>query len=55
MSEKPWISVCEFEELIPDTGVCALVNSNGFLELFIREDNAANSVQLGVGDRIYIE
>jgi S-adenosylmethionine hydrolase len=35
--------------------LCALVNSNGFLELFIREDNAANSVQLGVGDRIYIE
>lgn len=27
MSDKPWISVCEFEELIPDTGVCALVNN----------------------------
>lgn len=27
MSDKPWISVCEFEDLIPETGVCALVNS----------------------------
>ena len=27
MSEKPWISVCEIEDLIPDTGVCALVNN----------------------------
>lgn len=27
MSEKPWISVCEINDLLPDTGVCALVNS----------------------------
>jgi len=27
MSEKPWISVCEIEDLLPDTGVCALVNN----------------------------
>lgn len=27
MSEKPWISVCEIDDLLPDTGVCALVNS----------------------------
>lgn len=26
MSEKPWISVCELDELLPDTGLCALVN-----------------------------
>lgn len=26
MSEKPWISVCELDDLLPDTGVCALVN-----------------------------
>ncbi len=26
MSEKPWISVCELSDLLPDTGVCALVN-----------------------------
>ncbi|WP_039912354.1 nitrite reductase small subunit NirD [Cellvibrio mixtus] len=26
MSEKPWISVCEINDLLPDTGVCALVN-----------------------------
>ena len=26
MSEKPWISVCEIDDLMPDTGVCALVN-----------------------------
>jgi nitrite reductase (NADH) small subunit len=27
MSEKPWISVCEIDDLIPDTGVCALVSN----------------------------
>lgn len=27
MNEKPWISVCEFYDLLPDTGVCALVNN----------------------------
>jgi len=27
MSEKPWISVCEIDDLLPDTGVCALVNN----------------------------
>src|SRR5690606_22689622 len=26
MSDKPWISVCELDDLLPDTGVCALVN-----------------------------
>ena len=26
MSEKIWISVCEVDDLLPDTGVCALVN-----------------------------
>lgn len=26
MSEKMWISVCEQQDLLPDTGVCALVN-----------------------------
>jgi nitrite reductase (NADH) small subunit len=26
MSEKIWISVCEIDDLLPDTGVCALVN-----------------------------
>ncbi len=26
MSEKPWISVCELDDLLPDTGLCALVN-----------------------------
>ena len=27
MSDKPWISVCELDDLLPDTGVCAQVNS----------------------------
>lgn len=27
MSEKPWVSVCEFYDLTPDTGVCARVNN----------------------------
>ncbi len=27
MSEKLWISVCEIDDLLPDTGVCALVNN----------------------------
>lgn len=27
MSDKIWISVCEIEDLLPDTGVCALVNN----------------------------
>ncbi len=26
MSEKIWISVCELDDILPDTGVCALVN-----------------------------
>lgn len=26
MSEKLWISVCEYQDLLPDTGLCALVN-----------------------------
>ncbi len=26
MNDKPWISVCELDDLLPDTGVCALVN-----------------------------
>lgn len=26
MSEKIWISVCEYQDLLPDTGLCALVN-----------------------------
>jgi nitrite reductase (NADH) small subunit len=26
MSDKPWISVCELDDLLPDTGLCALVN-----------------------------
>lgn len=26
MSEKIWISVCELNDILPDTGVCALVN-----------------------------
>ena len=26
MSEKLWISVCEYDDLLPDTGLCALVN-----------------------------
>jgi len=26
MSEKAWISVCELDDLLPDTGLCALVN-----------------------------
>ncbi|MET0356966.1 MAG: nitrite reductase small subunit NirD [Cellvibrio sp.] len=26
MSEKIWISVCEYHDLLPDTGLCALVN-----------------------------
>ncbi len=26
MSEKIWISVCELSDILPDTGVCALVN-----------------------------
>jgi nitrite reductase (NADH) small subunit len=26
MSEKIWISVCEYEDLLPDTGLCASVN-----------------------------
>jgi len=25
MSEKIWISVCELDDILPDTGVCALV------------------------------
>jgi nitrite reductase (NADH) small subunit len=27
MSEKNWINVCEFQDLLPDTGLCALVNN----------------------------
>ncbi len=27
MSEKPWISVCELSDMLPDTGVCALVQN----------------------------
>lgn len=27
MSEKIWISVCEHQDLLPDTGLCALVNN----------------------------
>ena len=26
MNDKSWISVCELDDLLPDTGVCALVN-----------------------------
>jgi len=26
MSDNPWISVCELDDLLPDTGLCALVN-----------------------------
>lgn len=26
MSEKIWISVCEYQDLLPDTGLCALIN-----------------------------
>ena len=26
MNEKIWISVCEYQDLLPDTGLCALVN-----------------------------
>lgn len=26
MNEKLWISVCELQDLLPDTGLCALVN-----------------------------
>ncbi len=26
MSDKVWISVCEYQDLLPDTGLCALVN-----------------------------
>jgi nitrite reductase (NADH) small subunit len=26
MNEKNWINVCEYQDLLPDTGLCALVN-----------------------------
>ena len=26
MSDKIWVNVCEIDDLLPDTGVCALVN-----------------------------
>ena len=34
--------------------LCALVNSNGFLELFIKEGSAANSIDVRAGEQIYV-
>jgi hypothetical protein len=34
--------------------LCGLVNSNGFLELFIKEGSAADSLEMKAGEQIYI-
>jgi len=34
--------------------LCALVNSNGFLELFIKEGSAADSLDVSAGEQIYL-
>jgi len=70
MSEKIWISVCELDDILPDTGVCALVKeqqvaifrSRRLNELFavgnydpIGEANVLSRGMIGsIGDEVVI-